>query len=92
MEHAVLQLIVVGQEQQAFAVGIEPSDGIHVMREWPEVAERPLPGRAGELGEDTVGLVEQHVVQIGRLQSLELLRKKNPSLVSRDAIISSEVQ
>jgi hypothetical protein len=67
IEHPALQLVVVCQEQEAFAVSVEPSEGINIPREWPEVAERHLSGLTGELGEDSVRLVEEYVVKSERL-------------------------
>jgi hypothetical protein len=94
VQQAVFQLVVVRQEQQAFAVGIEPSDRVDVLREWPEFAERLLAGCTRELGEDSVRFVEEDVVKSRRLQVSGLAvqcsreEKKNPSSSSRDRINS----
>ncbi|MNL83602.1 hypothetical protein D3C87_2112960 [compost metagenome] len=58
--HPVGERAVVGQEQEALAVVVEPADGIDA-RHVDEVLQAGMAGLVGELAEDSVGLVEDQV-------------------------------
>lgn len=61
----------VGKQQKAFAVGVEPAEGINARRQARGEAAEGSPGRArlgSELREDSVGLVkgEEHGFRVAR--------------------------
>ena len=54
----VLELFVVGEQEQALAVEIEPAHGVYVGH-GHKILERGAAVLVGELSEDFVGLVEE---------------------------------
>jgi hypothetical protein len=52
---AMRQTPVIGQEQQTFAVTIEPADRINARKRY-EILEREPAGGVAELADDVVGL------------------------------------
>jgi hypothetical protein len=67
-----LQLAVVGQDQQPFAVGIEPAGNIDAL-DRDELIERPPLAFRRELAEDAVGLVEENDLDtLGRVHSNQI--------------------
>lgn len=56
---------VIGEEQEPFAVGIQPTDRVHILRKCPAGCQRGVIARRGELTHDAVRFVQEDVVQAG---------------------------
>ncbi len=59
----MLYAIVVGEQEQALAVNIEPSHGVHIAGERTELDEAPMAMFRRELRQDAVRL-EHHNVSV----------------------------
>lgn len=70
-----MQRAVVGQEDQSFTVGVEPTRRVDIW-DGNEVLERGAPARGAELANDAVGFVEcdQHEMEAQKQKTPALLR------------------
>jgi hypothetical protein len=60
MEQALVQLRFVAQQQKPFGVGVEPANGINVLRE-TKIGQRALAWMVRrELGQDAIWFVESN--------------------------------
>lgn len=60
----MVELSIVGQEHQPFAIEIEPADGVDVL-ERDEVFEGGATELIGELRQDAEGFIEKDVFMLG---------------------------